>query len=196
MFIKSHISYRWLTWGVSGVRHGDLRPEVLAKIDEDRRRAHPLRAVTRRIPIPWVEDQSVSARFIGHMYRLSDARRRFADMTFNGEPLYLEWIEGNGHGPGFGFSEVRIHDRDGIVGRAWSVGCSLGFGGSVGPAIAVLEDGLALRIDGKKENLELVRLKEPGVKNPEPQRIEKFRPSATAEGRLPTYDDILREGEG
>jgi hypothetical protein len=55
-----------------------------------------------------------------------------------------------------------------------------------------LEDGLALRVDGKKENLELVRLKEPGVKNPKPQQIEEFIPSAGAEARWPTYDEILR----
>ena len=91
--------------------------------------------------------------------------------------MYLEWIGGRGWGPGFGFSEVRIYlDRE-VVGREWELGSSIGICGKVGPAVAVLREGLALRVDGKKEHLELVRLTEPGVPNqrPMPERMPRTR---------------------
>ena len=182
MIIKPHITYQWLTWGVSRVRHGDLRPDVLARIDADRARARSLRAVMWTTPIPWVEDRSVRVRFIAHGNRLRDEWRRCAELTFNGRDVYLEWFGGTGGGPGFSFSEVRIHLDRKLVGRAWRLGCSLGGGGYDSPAVAMLRDDLALRVDTKMEHLELVRLTGPGVKAPRPSHIDE---QASGRGRPP-----------
>jgi len=159
-----HADYRWLLWGVSRTPHGDLPPDVLARIAADRQRAAALRVVTRTLPIAWQEDHSVHVRFIGHCGRIRDAWRRWAELEFNDRPVFLETFGGNGGGPGFGFTDVRIYLDEGIVGRAWQVGCSLGFGGGGGPAVAMLRDDLALRVDREQLNLELVRLTEPGIR--------------------------------
>ena len=74
--ILKPISYQWLIWGVSRLLPGDLPPKVRARIEADRRRAGALRVITRRITIPWVEDRSLSARFIGDLKRLRGALPR------------------------------------------------------------------------------------------------------------------------
>jgi hypothetical protein len=146
------------------VPEGDLAPDVLARIDADRRRADRFRVVTRTIPIVWVEDHSVRVRFIAHYSRLRDAFRRWSELEQSGHRIYLETFGGNGSGPGFGFTDIRIYLDGVIAGRCWGGGCSLGFGGGVGPAVAMLRDDLALRFGPKLENLELVRETEPGTK--------------------------------
>jgi len=157
----THTNYQWLTWGISSTPHGDLSPEVLARIDADRHRARVLRVVTRTLPIAWVEDRSVTVRFIGHCNRIRDEWRRWSELEFSGRRVYVEAFGGNGSGPGFGFRDVRIYLDGLIVGRAWGAGCSLGFGGGFGPAVAMLQDDLALRVDSKMENLELMRATKP-----------------------------------
>jgi len=188
--LTKHITYQWLTWGVSHVPHGDLPPEVCARIEADRQRARALRVVTRRIPIPWIEDRSLSVRFINHPSRLRDEWRRSAELTFNEEPVRVEAFGGNGSGPGFGFEDVRIYLNGEIVGRAWSAGCSLGFGGGFGPAVAMLRDDLALRVDHKRENLELVRATEPGAKTRAPGKTATSRQKAIGRRRPSRSSDL------
>jgi hypothetical protein len=144
--IINDMSYEWLTWGVSRVPAGDLPPDALARIDVDRQRAVALPLVLRAIPIHWTIDRSVNERFTGHASRLRPAWRRFAELRFNEQHIYIEAFGGIGSGPGFGFKDVRIYLDGAIVGRAWRGGCSLGFGGGVGPAVAMLPDGRALRV--------------------------------------------------
>jgi hypothetical protein len=79
--IIRHITYKWLTWSFPRVPDGDLPPEAHARIDADRHRASALRVVARTITIPWVEDRSLSAHFIGHSHRLRDEWRRWAELT-------------------------------------------------------------------------------------------------------------------
>jgi hypothetical protein len=117
-----------------------------------------------RCRFAWHEDRSVRVRFIGHLSRIRDAWRRWAELEFNGSSIFLEAFGGNGSAPGFGFRDLRISLEGQIVGRAWRAGCSLGFGGGFGPAVAMLRDDLALRVDSEWLHLELVRLTEPGAK--------------------------------
>jgi len=158
----SNINYEWLLWGFSRVPSGDLSTDVHARIDADRLRAKHLNVVTRTIPIPWVKDRSVAVRFIATPNRLRGAWRRSAEVTFNARAVFIEAFGGNGGGPGFGFTDVRVYLDGEIVGRAWSGGCSLGFGGGIGPASAMLRDDLALRVDQSMQNVELVRLRSLG----------------------------------
>jgi len=153
---KRDISYQWLTWGVMKVPGGGLSDEVLARIDADRRRAAGFTEVSRTIPLVWAEDRSIAARFISHARRLRQDWRRLAELTFNGDPLCVEALGGVGGGPGFIFTDVRIYLRDELVGRAWWGGCSLGFSGRVGPAVAVLGNNLALRVNNEMTAIEVV----------------------------------------
>ncbi len=133
--------------GASRVPHGGLPPDVLARIDADRQRASALPVIARRIPIHWTKDRSLGKRGHDGYYRLRSSWRRFAELRFNERHVYLEAFGGFGSGPGFGFKDVRIYLDGAIVGRAWRGGCSLGFGGGVGPAVAMLRDDLALRVE-------------------------------------------------
>lgn len=139
-------TYAWLTWGVMNVPHGDLSPDVSARIDADRKRAKSLRVLGPSIPIKWAYDSNLIKVSRGPTCQLRKTWRRVARYTHEGREVYLEAFGGIGGGPGFGFREVRLYINKTIVGRAWVGGCSLGFGGSVGPAIALLGEGLALRV--------------------------------------------------
>ena len=99
--ITRRISYEWLTWGVSAVVNGGLPADIRMRIAADRTRADALRVVTRAIPMPWAEDRSLAARFIGHNRRLAEPWRRSAEMAFSGSDVYLESFGGRGWGPGF-----------------------------------------------------------------------------------------------
>lgn len=157
--IPRRISYEWLTWGVSAVVTGGLPADLRTRIAAERTRADALRVVTRTIPIPWVEDRSLAARFIGHNRRLAGPWQRSAVMAFGASDVHLESFGGRGWGPGFVFTDVRIL-IDGIVaGRAWKMGCSLGAGGRAGPAVAMLRDDLALRVGADMRNIEVIRLR-------------------------------------
>ena len=101
--IARRISYEWLTWGVSAVVNGGLPADILTCIAADRTRAEALRVVTRTIPIPWAEDRSLAARFIGHNRRLAGPWRRSAVMAFSASDVDLESFGGRGWGPGFAF---------------------------------------------------------------------------------------------
>jgi len=157
--ITRRIPYEWLTWGVSAVVNGGLDAGTRARIDAGRSHADALRVLTRFIPIPWAEDRSLAARFIGHNRRLAGPWRRSAVMPFGASDVYLESFGGRGWGPGFVFTDVRISVEGIVVGRAWTMGCSLGAGGAGGPAVAVLRDDLALRVSADMRNLEVVRLR-------------------------------------
>lgn len=150
--------YQWLLWGVSKVSAGGLPAATLERLDRDRRLAARLRSVTRRIPLEWIDDRSVDVRFIGHANRLwPGAWRKTAHLTFNGQHADVEGFGANGSGPGFGFTDWRIYLDGALVGRAWSLGCSLGCGGRVGPAVAMLRPDLALRLRDDGGALHLVR---------------------------------------
>lgn len=170
MIIKD-MSYQWLTWGVSRVPQGGLPPDVLARIEADRQRAGGLPLVARRIPIHWTKDRSLGKRGHDSHYRLHSSWRRFAEHRFNERHVYLEAFGGKGCGPGFAFKDVRIYLDGAIVGRAWRGACSLGFGGGVGPAVAMLRADLAIRVDLKfgidqgPEELELLGLARSGGRN-------------------------------
>ena len=154
---KRDIYYQWLTWGVMKVPGGGLSDDVLARIDADRRRAAGFNEVSRTIQLVWTEDRSIAARFIGHASRLRQDWRRFAELTFNGDRVCVEAFGGVGSGPGHMFTDVRVYLRDELVGRAWRGGCSLGFSGRVGPAVAILRDNLALRVNNEMTAIEVVR---------------------------------------
>ena len=139
-------TYTWLTWGVSKVPAGGLPSEVRARIEADREPAEALRLAASGIPIGWSYDRSLSGRFTGAARRLRSTWRRVAEFTINDQRISLEAFGGFGSGPGFGFREVRVYLDDVLVGRAWSGGCSLGFGGGSGPAVALLRDGCAVRV--------------------------------------------------
>ena len=88
--------------------------------------------------------------------------------------VHLDARGGCGFAPGFAFQDVRISLDGRIVGREWSGGCSLGFGGRVGPAVAMLRRDLALRIDGTMEYLEVVRSTE--LTTSKARRLLKLEP--------------------
>jgi hypothetical protein len=67
--IKRRINYEWLTWGVTSVVGGRLPGDIRSRIDAARTRADALRVVARTIPIAWVDDRSLGARFIGHEHQ-------------------------------------------------------------------------------------------------------------------------------
>jgi len=114
--------------------------------------------------VEWVDDTSLSIRFIDHPRRLRpDAWHRHADFAFNGRWVHIDLFGGNGGGPGFGFREERIYLDDELSGRAWSLGVSLGGGGITQPAVAMLRKDLALRVEWTKQVVQLVARKEPGV---------------------------------
>jgi hypothetical protein len=145
---------------------------VLARIERDRKARLRLRAVTRTIPVEWFEDTSLPIRFIDHPHRLrADAWHRHADFTFNHHRVHVDLFGGNGSGPGFGFREERIYLDGELNGRAWSLGVSLGGGGTTEPAIALLRKDLALRVVWKEQVVQLVARKEPGVT----KRLRKLR---------------------
>ena len=61
-----------------------------------------------------------------------------------------------GSAPTFRFTDVRIYVDGQVMGRAWTVGCVLGFRAARGPAVAMLRDDVALRVDPDMRNLELL----------------------------------------
>jgi len=166
-------NYRWLTWGVSRVHDGDLPPEVLVRIDAGRRRASKLTRVAGTIPITWVEDRSLKRRWRNHRCRIRDAWRKWSVIEFGRHVVHLDARGGCGSAPGFVFHDVRIFLDGRIVGRDWSAGCSLGSGGRVGPAAAMLRRDLALRMDKAMERLEVLR---PEPMTSKPRRRLKREP--------------------
>lgn len=151
--------------------HGGLGREVAKRIEDGQRAARKLRVVTRTIPVEWVEDTSVPVRFIGHSNRLwDDAWHRHADFTFNEHWVHADLFGGNGSGPGFGFRDERLYLDGQLVGRAWSLGVSLGGGGKSYPAVAPLREDLAIRLVWQKQIVQLVALREPGWRKARPGR--------------------------
>ena len=136
--------YSWLTWGVSDVPHGRLSPEVLAAFAADRERARSLPVVVQAVPSGWSYDSSLRRHSAGDRTRLRAAWRRVTSFTAGRCQIYLEAFGGIGGGPGFGFRDVRIYVDGRLAGRAWKGGCSLGFGGGAGPAVAMLPRCLAI----------------------------------------------------
>lgn len=139
-------TYDWLTWGVMDVPGGRLPPDVVARMDADRERAEALPLAVSRLPVGWSYDSSLRRRSTAAGVRLRSTWRRVSDIVIDGQRIDLEAFGGFGGGPGFGFREVRLYVDDVIAGRAWSGGCSLGFGGRSRPAVALLRNGWAVRV--------------------------------------------------
>lgn len=139
-------TYEWLTWGLMDIPKGRLSPDVHARMDADRTRAASLPLAAARLPIGWSYDSTLRQRSTRAGVRLRSTWRRVTGFTINDQRVYLEAFGGIGSGPGFGFKDVRIYLDDVAVGRAWKGGCSLGFGGSSSPAVALLRNGCAVRV--------------------------------------------------
>jgi hypothetical protein len=139
-------TYEWLTWGMRDCPSGRLSPDLLARMEHDRARAVTFPLAASNIPIRWRYDSYLLKRSTGAGVRLRSTWRRVAEFTTHGQRVYLEAFGGTGSGPGFTFRDVRIYLDDELVGRAWRGGCSLGFGGSCGPAVALLRDDCAVRV--------------------------------------------------
>lgn len=143
--IVTDSTYDWLTWGLRDCPKGRLSPELHARMEVDRKRAAALPLAAARLPIGWSYDSNLRKRSTAVGVPLRSTWRRISSFTVNDQHIYLEAFGGIGGGPGFGFKDVRIYVDDVLVGRAWRGGCSLGFGGSSGPAVALLRDDCAVR---------------------------------------------------
>jgi len=139
-------TYDWLTWGMMDCPNGRLSPDLLARMEVDRARAAALPLAASGIAIKWSYDSNLRTRSTAAGVRLRSTWRRVSSFIVNDQRLYLEAFGGTGSGPGFTFRDVRIYLDDVLVGRAWRGGCSLGFGGSCGPAVALLRNGCAVRV--------------------------------------------------
>ncbi len=139
-------TYDWLTWGLMDVPKGRLSPDLHARMEADLTQAASLPLAAARLPIRWSYDSNLRKQSARAGVRLRSTWRRVASFTVIDQRIYLEAFSGIGGGPGFGFRDVRIYVDDVLVGRAWRGGCSLGFGGSNGPAVALLRNGCAVRV--------------------------------------------------
>jgi len=137
-------TYSWLTWGVMEVPNGGLSPEQLAALAAERERASTLPVIVSALPIGWRYDSHLRRRSAGDGVRLRNSWRRVTSFIVSGREVYLEAFGGWGSGPGFAIAEVRAYVDGRLTGRAWRGGCSLGFGGGVGPAVAMVSDTLAV----------------------------------------------------
>jgi hypothetical protein len=139
-------TYEWLTWGVMDCPKGRISSDLLARMELDRTRAAVLPLAASGIAIKWSYDSNLRRSSTAAGVRLRSTWRRVSSFIVNDQRVYLEAFSGIGVGPGFGFRDVRIYVDDLLVGRAWRGGCSLGFGGSSGPAVALLRDDCAVRV--------------------------------------------------
>ena len=144
--IVTDSTYDWLTWGLMDCPHGRLSPDLLARMEVHRTRAASLPLAAARLPIGWSHNSTLRRRSTAAGVRLRSTWRRVSRFIVNDQRIYLEAFGGIGGGPGFGFRDVRIYVDDELVGRAWSGGCALGFGGSSGAAVALLRDDCAVRV--------------------------------------------------
>jgi hypothetical protein len=75
------------------------------------------------------------------------------ETEIDGARIHIDWVTANRYGPGRSMTEAHIF-VDGVrAGHAWNGGCSLGFGGNAFPAVALLQPGTALVVDGNSERL-------------------------------------------
>lgn len=139
-------SYDWLTWGLMDVPKGRLSPDVHVRMDADRTRAAALPVAAARLPVRWSNDSTLRKRSARAGSRLHSTWRRVTSFTVIDQRISMEAFGGMGGGPGFAFKDVRIYVDDVLVGRGWRGGCSLGFGGSSGPAVALLRNGCAVQV--------------------------------------------------
>ncbi len=130
--IVTDSTYDWLTWGLMDCPHGRLSPDLLARMEVHRTRAASLPLAAARLPIGWSYDSTLRRRSTADGVHLRSTWRRVSRFIVNHQRIDLEAFGGIGGGPGFGFRDVRIYVDDELVGRAWSGGCALGFGGSSG----------------------------------------------------------------
>ena len=144
--IVTDSTYDWLTWGLMDCPNGRLSPDLLARMEVDRAKAAALPLAASGVAIKWSYDSTLRRRSTGAGVRLRSTWRRVAHFTVKDQRIYLEAFSGMGSGPGFGFRDVRIYVDEVLVGRAWRGGCSLGFGGNSGPAVALLRDNCAVRV--------------------------------------------------
>ncbi len=144
--IVTDSTYDWLTWGLMDVPKGRLSPDLHARMEADRTRAASLPVAAARLPVRWSNDSTLRKRSARAGVRLHSTWRRITSFTVNDQRIDVEAFGGIGGGPGFGFKDVRIYVDDVLVGRGWRGGCSLGFGGSNGPAVALLRNGCAVRV--------------------------------------------------
>jgi hypothetical protein len=76
-----------------------------------------------------------------------------AETTIDDSRLHIDWITASRFGPGRSMTEVRIFLDGALVGQGFSGGCSLGFGGSDLPAVAMVGRDKAVVVDGSAQPL-------------------------------------------
>jgi hypothetical protein len=77
----------------------------------------------------------------------NSSQHAHAEADIDGVMVHIDRVAATRYGPGRSFVEFRIYAAGRLAGRGGWCGCSLGFGGTELPAVAVIHPGLAVTVD-------------------------------------------------
>ena len=128
----------WANWDMFGPPAHDFRLITgQERVRCERARGAEPRRHLGRLKLRWATAESHD----------ENSTRTHAEADVAGRVLHIDCVTRRGYGPGRSIEEFRLF-LDGVLeGRGGFAGCSLGFGGRDLPAVALIDDGLAVTVD-------------------------------------------------
>jgi hypothetical protein len=149
------IASSWKTWDFLNIPERRLKDEALTRDDELRQLVCITDLGELRLHWSIAADDPIRTHVNDGtpMGKHPHSSHVHSEIQIDGVSIHIDWVTANRYGPGRSMTEAHIFVGGALAGHAWQGGCSLGFGGSRFPAVALVRAGRALVVDGNSEPL-------------------------------------------